>query len=44
VEYVGFKLKPNNFFNGNPAMDLPPSRDHASVLDGQTPGCCKKNA
>lgn len=31
VEYVGFKLKPNNFFNGNPAMDLPASKDGASV-------------
>jgi primary-amine oxidase len=45
VEYVGFKLKPNNFFAGNPAMDLPASKDGASVhaqngAVGGTPGCC----
>jgi primary-amine oxidase len=44
VEYVGFKLKPNNFFSGNPAMDLPASRDHASVQDDQPASCCKHNA
>ncbi|WP_432695690.1 primary-amine oxidase [Marinobacterium sp. YM272] len=31
VEYVGFTLKPNNFFNANPAMDLPGSKDSGSV-------------
>lgn len=31
VEYVGFTLKPNNFFNSNPAMDLPASKDSGSV-------------
>lgn len=44
VMYVGFKLQPNNFFTGNPAMDLPAGKDHASVQDGQGSGpasaCC----
>lgn len=43
VMYVGFKLQPNNFFDANPAMDLPAGRDGASVQDlsshGQ-PACC----
>ncbi|QQV07922.1 hypothetical protein [Acinetobacter johnsonii] len=34
VQYVGFKLQPNNFFELNPAMDLPAGKDHASVQDG----------
>lgn len=44
VEYAGFMLKPNNFFYGNPAMDLPGGRDPHSVQDGaHTPdakSCC----
>ncbi len=40
VEYAGFTLKPNNFFDANPAMDLPPERDAASVQDGDDPSCC----
>ncbi|HLJ34146.1 MAG TPA: primary-amine oxidase, partial [Ktedonobacteraceae bacterium] len=28
VEVVGFSLKPSGFFNGNPALDVPPSADH----------------
>jgi primary-amine oxidase len=30
VSTVGFKLKPVGFFDGNPALDMPPSHDHAS--------------
>jgi primary-amine oxidase len=44
VEYAGFMLKPNNFFYGNPAMDLPGGRDPHSVQDGantpDAPSCC----
>jgi primary-amine oxidase len=25
VSHIGFKLKPVGFFDGNPALDLPPS-------------------
>ncbi|MFL9960894.1 primary-amine oxidase [Paraburkholderia sediminicola] len=43
VEYAGFMLKPNNFFSGNPTMDLPAERDLNSVEDGKSAdhGCCK---
>jgi primary-amine oxidase len=43
VEYAGFMLKPNNFFAGNPTMDLPAERDLNSVEDGKPTdhGCCK---
>jgi primary-amine oxidase len=30
VSHIGFKLKPSGFFDGNPALDLPPSADGAS--------------
>jgi primary-amine oxidase len=30
VSTIGFKLKPVGFFDGNPELDLPPSKDHAS--------------
>ncbi|WP_224045016.1 primary-amine oxidase [Paraburkholderia unamae] len=44
VEYAGFMLKPNNFFYGNPAMDLPGGRDPHSVQDGapapEAQSCC----
>ena len=48
VEYVGFTLKPNNFFNSNPAMDLPGGRDGESVNadgpagdgDASSDSCC----
>lgn len=42
VEYVGFKLKPNNFFAQNPAMDLPSSKDVASVHAGGGTCCHSK--
>ena len=25
VEYIGFKLQPNGFFDNNPSLDVPPS-------------------
>ena len=25
VNYIGFHLKPQGFFDGNPALDVPPS-------------------
>ncbi|MFK4753702.1 primary-amine oxidase [Oceanobacter antarcticus] len=45
VEYVGFKLKPNNFFDANPAMDLPAGKDHRSVgvgdgVSDESSDCC----
>ncbi len=43
VEYVGFSLKPNNFFDGNPAMDLPKEVDGYSVDTASASGsCCSK--
>jgi primary-amine oxidase len=30
VSHIGFKLKPTGFFDGNPALDLPPTKDDAS--------------
>ena len=30
VSHIGFKLKPSGFFDGNPALDMPPSADHKS--------------
>jgi primary-amine oxidase len=40
VEYAGFTLKPSNFFDANPAMDLPPGADPHSLRDGAGPDCC----
>jgi primary-amine oxidase len=34
VEYAGFMLKPNGFFDGNIAMDLPAESGHAAKQDG----------
>jgi primary-amine oxidase len=39
VEYAGFVLKPNNFFEGNPAMDLPAEKIGHSVQHGSE-SCC----
>ena len=39
VEYAGFMLKPNGFFVENPAMDLPPDKNAASVT-GTGRSCC----
>jgi primary-amine oxidase len=41
VEYVGFMLKPNGFFDGNPAMDIPATRNAHSIQDGlESESCC----
>jgi len=40
-EITGFSLKPDNFFEGNPAIDLPPETNAASKL---AKGCCEKNS
>ena len=37
VEVTGFTLKPVNFFGGNPGIDIPPERNHASKAE-----CCKQ--
>ena len=37
-ESTGFTLKPDNFFQGNPAIDLPPDDNTASRL---AKGCCE---
>jgi primary-amine oxidase len=37
-ESTGFTLKPDNFFQGNPAIDLPPDENSASQL---AKGCCE---
>jgi primary-amine oxidase len=34
VSHIGFKLKPSGFFDGNPALDMPPSKDHSSCHHG----------
>jgi primary-amine oxidase len=41
MEYTGFTLKPNGFFDANPANDLPPERNSASI-DGRAGhgSCC----
>jgi primary-amine oxidase len=40
-EYAGFMLKPNGFFAANPAMDLPPDKNAASVTgEGAGGGSC----
>lgn len=36
VEMVGFHLKPVNFFDGNPGIDIPPGKNAASK-------CCAAN-
>ena len=45
VESTGIHIKPANFFGMNPANDLPPLKDHASVLfpEGEA-GCCAGEA
>ena len=39
VEVVGFTLKPVNFFDGNPGVDVPPERNTASKLNN----CCQSD-
>jgi primary-amine oxidase len=36
-EITGFSLKPENFFDGNPAIDLPAETNQASKL---SKACC----
>jgi primary-amine oxidase len=38
VEHTGFTLKPDGFFDGNPAIDIAPDVNKGSKLN--TPGCC----
>jgi primary-amine oxidase len=38
-ESTGFSLKPDNFFLGNPAIDLPPDENKASKL-AESSDCC----
>lgn len=42
-ESTGFTLKPDNFFNGNPTIDLPPENDECSKL-ASTCGSAKATA
>jgi primary-amine oxidase len=39
VEVTGFSLKPDNFFSGNPAIDVPPEVNEASRLADGCRGC-----
>ena len=49
VEYAGFTLKPNGFFDANPASDIAPDRNARSVMAGQKSdegfdkACCHKS-
>ena len=45
VEYAGFTLRPNGFFAGNPAMDVPGARNGESIDnrhqgEGGGQSCC----
>ena len=45
VEYAGFTLRPNGFFAGNPAMDVPGGRNGESIDNRHQAGsggaaCC----
>jgi len=39
-EVTGFTLKPDGFFGGNPAINLPPSKNEASTLSSEITSCC----
>ena len=41
VEYAGFMLKPNGFFDANPALDLPVEPNLHSVDDRTGDACCR---
>jgi primary-amine oxidase len=40
VEYAGFMLKPNGFFEANPALDLPDDGGHSALDGGAVESCC----
>jgi len=40
VEYAGFTLKPNGFFNANAANDVPAGRNDRSVDNRSAAGGC----
>ena len=40
VHRIGFMLKPDGFFESNPAMDLPPSESHESCSHPGEESCC----
>jgi primary-amine oxidase len=40
VEHVGFTLKPDGFFDGNPALDLPAGANSASRRAGESGDSC----
>ncbi|KAK9825988.1 hypothetical protein WJX74_003459 [Apatococcus lobatus] len=44
VEHCGFLLKPFNFFDANPGLDIPPGADIASKDNQLQPTCCQKPA
>jgi primary-amine oxidase len=35
VEFAGFMFKPVGFFAANAGFDIPPERNHSSVLSGE---------
>lgn len=39
VAHIGFKLKPSNFFDRNPAIDVPPKEPRDSDVDGSESNC-----
>lgn len=43
VEHVGFSFKPDGFFKGNPAIDLPPPTMAGSKEDTSAGTCCAAN-
>lgn len=42
VEHCGFLLKPFNFFDANPGLDIPPGADLASKDNQMQVTCCQK--
>lgn len=44
VHRIGFMLKPDGFFDSNPAMDLPPADLHQSCCDSANDSCCDKDS
>ena len=43
VEHIGFSFKPDGFFSGNPAIDLPPPAIAGSKEDVSAGTCCAAN-